>query len=40
VVEDIASGTVFLEVILSYVGKAQGIIKLSKSKKASVLGDG
>ena len=38
-VEDIASGTAFLEVVLSF-GKAQGIIKLSKSKKTSVGGDG
>ena len=39
-VEDIASGTAFLEVVLSDFGKAQGIIKLSKSKKTSVGGDG
>ena len=38
--EDIASGTAFLEVVLSDFGKAQGIIKLSKSKKTSVGGDG
>jgi hypothetical protein len=35
-VEDIAPGTAFLEVIPSDFGKAQGIIKLSKSKKTSV----
>ena len=39
-VEDIASGTAFLEVVLSDLGKAQGIIKLSKCKKTSVGGDG
>ena len=39
-VEDIASGTAFLEVVLSDFGKAQGVIKLSKSKKTSVGGDG
>ena len=35
-VEDIASGTAFLEAVLSDFGKAQGIIKLSKGKKTSI----
>ncbi len=39
-VEDITSGTAFLEVVLSDFGKAQGIIKLSKCKKTSVGSDG
>ena len=34
--EDIATSAAFLEVVLSDFGKAQGIIKLSKSKKTSV----
>ena len=40
VVEDIATSAAVLEVVLSDFGKAQGIIKLSKSKKTSVGGDG
>jgi hypothetical protein len=40
VVEDIASGSVFMEVVLGDFEKAQGIIKLSKSKKTSIGGDG
>ena len=36
VVEDIATSAAVLEVVLSDFGKAQGIIKLSKSKKTSV----
>jgi hypothetical protein len=36
VVADISSGTALLEVVLSDIGKAQGIIKLSKGKKTSV----
>ena len=36
VVVDIASGTDLLEVVLSDIGEAQGIIKLSKGKKTSV----
>ena len=40
VVSDVATGTALLEVVLSDFGKPQGIIKLSKSKKTSVGGEG
>ena len=40
VVEDVAAGTAFLEIVGGYGGKVQGVIQFSECQQSGVGGDG